>query len=110
MMIVFLLSLLLFSTHTMAIEPAPVAISLEQDHSILLTKQVQLSQQENKITLRCANQMLTFEQDGMGDIKSSVQRYDYPHFSLLTLQSADTPGKLWLWRCKYIPSSGEIGG
>lgn len=85
MMIVFLLSLLLFSTHTMAIEPAPVAISLEHDHSILLTKQVQLSQQENKITLRCANQMLTFEQDGMGDIKSPVQRYDYPHFSLLTL-------------------------
>jgi hypothetical protein len=85
MMILFLLSLLLFSTHTMAIEPAPVAISLEHDHRILLTQQVQLSQQENKITLRCANQMLTFEQEGMGDIKSPVQRYDYPHFSLLTL-------------------------
>ncbi|WPC69190.1 hypothetical protein R5M74_09890 [Aeromonas hydrophila] len=85
MMIVFRLSLLLFSTHTMAIEPAPLAISLEHDHRILLTKLVQLSQQENKITLRCANQMLMFEQDGMGDIKSPVQRYDYPHFSLLTL-------------------------
>lgn len=85
MMLMFLLSLLLFSTHTMAIEPASVAISLEQNHSILLTKQVLLSQQENKITLRCTNQILTFEQNGMGDIKSSVQSYDYPHFSLLTL-------------------------
>lgn len=85
MMILFLLSLLLFSPHTMAIEPAPVAISLEHDHSFLLTQQVQLSQQDNKITLRCANQMLTFEQDGMGDTKSTVERYDYPHFSLLTL-------------------------
>ncbi|MGE6224809.1 hypothetical protein [Aeromonas media] len=84
-MIVYLLLLLLFSTHTLALDPVSVAISPAQNHTVSLAKQVQLSQQEKKITLRCANQMLTFEQDGMGDIKSTVQRYDYPHFSLLTL-------------------------
>lgn len=84
-MIVYLLLLLLFSTNTLALEYTSVAISPDQNHVVSLANQAQLSQQENRITLRCANQTLTFEQDGMGDIKSPVQRYDYPHFSLLTL-------------------------
>ncbi|WP_265437358.1 hypothetical protein [Aeromonas media] len=82
---VYFFPLLLLSTCVLALEPVSVNMSPVQNHAISPAKPVQLSQQENKITLRCANQMLTFEQDGMGDIKSTVQRYDYPHFSLLTL-------------------------
>lgn len=66
MMIVSLFPLLLLSTGVVALEPVSVKMSPVQNHSISPAKQVQLSQQENKITLRCANQMLTFEQDGMG--------------------------------------------
>ncbi|WP_157798258.1 hypothetical protein [Aeromonas cavernicola] len=84
-MIVYLLLLLLFSPHTQALEPVSVAISLEPRHGVSLTPQVKLSQQANKITLRCANQTLTVEQEGMGDINNLVQRYDYARFSLLTL-------------------------
>lgn len=47
-MIVYLLLLLLFSTHTLALDPVSVAISPAQNHTVSLAKQVQLSQQEKR--------------------------------------------------------------